>query len=391
MEAIEKKLRLLEIDKKSLSRPTSQSSTCKDFVENNPPENTSKHLTTNKKRYSTSSLFTIDHKRQDYLDATTHDEKLYGHKRSASAGNESILLPKHHSVSDFLTKGTSIDPKCSFRNLTNAAMKKKWFQIPRISLKRQASTPPRAGYGGLKAGLVEPPEPPPQLLFNLEWSSNYAPAPLLWGNNVSSTPNTPTISRRCSGFSFDIIPSGTPNNATITKQDGSIIPSDKIKLNRRKSCPNYKEMLTSTEESQQTTLTEISGNKKFTNIKLFSNFQRPNLRRGASSDGYGVTPSASSSTSSTSSTPSMASPLLSPSYINSDDLKSFLFIVYAHHSNEIVLNFKNIKPRACKLRRKTNPKIELKALNVWQSELLTALNNMKSLPRKQISIVSVIG
>lgn len=313
MEAAEQKLRLLEIDtvKKEIKR--------------------TKHFTAPVQRYSTSFLFGADDK----------EAKLHCHKRSASAGHESIMLPRQQTLPDCLAKVT--DPNGSIGQLNNAA-KKKWFQLPRLTLKRQASTPPRAGYGGLKAGLVEPPEPPPQLLFNLKWSSKDAPL----GNDVNSTPSTPTISRRNSDFSFDVIPSEP------------IIPSDRII--RRQSCPNYED--------------NTIGNKKPTSGKLFSSFQRPVLRRGVSSDGYVVTPSASSSTSSTSSIPP-----LSPISPCPDDFKP-LFIVSAPDSNEVVLDFGSIKPRTCKLRRKMNPKVELRALNVWQTQLITSLNTIKSLPRE---------
>ncbi|KAI7894925.1 Dbl homology domain-containing protein [Mucor mucedo] len=307
MEAAEKKFRLLEIDtaKKEPKR--------------------SNRLPGGTQRYSTSFLFNVE--------AKGTEEKLHNHKRSASAGHESIMLPRADCESS--SKGLIR------QQLTN---RKKWFQLPRITLKRQASTPPRAGYGGLKAGLVEPPEPPPQLLFNLAWSSNDAPL----GNDVNSTPNTPTISKRSSGFNFDII-------------EPPIIPSLNDRIVRRQSCPNYED-------------NEIL--KKQT--KLFS-FGRPVLRRGVSTDGYTVTPSASSSTSSTSSIPppSPISPCL-------DDFKP-LFIVSAPNSDDVVLDFKSIKPRTCKLLRKVNPKIELKALNVWQTQLLISLNTTKSLPRENPS------
>lgn len=304
MEEAEKKLHLLKIDAtKKEPKRSNQSPTCT-------------------QRHSTSFLFNTE--------AKATEEKLHNHKRSASAGHESIMLPR--ADYDSSSKGL-------IRQQLNS--RKKWFQLPRITLKRQASTPPRAGYGGLKAGLVEPPEPPPQLLFNLDWSSNDAPL----GNDVSSTPNTPTISKRSSGFNFEII-------------EPPIIPSHNDRIVRRQSCPNYED-------------NEVL--KKQT--KLFS-FGRPVLRRGVSSDGCTVTPSASSSTSSTSSTPtpSPISPCL-------DDFKP-LFIVSAPNSEEVILNFKTIKPRTCKLRSKVNPKIELKALNVWQTQLLISLNTTKSLPRE---------
>ncbi|KAI9259814.1 Dbl homology domain-containing protein [Helicostylum pulchrum] len=160
MDEIEKKLELLQIDTQLV------------------PKARPKSLTMDKtKRRSTSLL----------LDTCPYNSsKSIGHKRSVSFGSETIFLPRNQSVPNLLSKAT--DAKNSIKS------RKKWFQLSR--LKRQASTPPKRDYGGLKAGLVEPPEPPPQLLFNLDWSSNKL-QPLECDNNTllstdfRSDPDTP--------------------------------------------------------------------------------------------------------------------------------------------------------------------------------------------------------
>lgn len=274
------------------------------------------------KRYSTSCL----------LDTCSYNNsKSIGHKRSVSFGSETIFLPRNQSVPNLLSKATDI--KNSTKN------KKKWFQLSR--LKRQASTPPKRDYGGLKAGLVEPPEPPPQLLFNLDWSSNKL-QPLVCDNTVLSTDV-------CSD-------PDTPQESPI--------------LVRRGSCPAYKP--TSLEETD-TPPQSPTHKSKLIPHKLFSNFQRPILRRGNSNDGHhNIIPSASSSSSSTASTPS--SPL--------DD--HHLFNVYEPNTNQIVLRFGQIKSRNTKLKRKS--KNEAKTLHIWQNELLYTLNDLKiALPKLYVS------
>jgi hypothetical protein len=424
MVATGKKLRPLEIDTKS-TRPPAPLSPCSEekheVLSVNSPATVNirpkHHLTTDRfsnKRYSTSYLHQPinEYIHQENLHLSPiHDTKLNGHKRSTSADNETVTLPRNQSVPDLKSKRASYDAKNPIKS-TGDTLKKKWFQLPRITLKRQASTPQKSGYGGLKAGLVEPPEPPPQLLFNLDWSSKDSALPILWDNDVSNfsigTPTSPVIRRRCSGYGFEIMLSNTHNrdttdaNATMAIND---IPSedDKIKLTRRLSCPNYENFLTSTKEDDSTPqLSPVTPNETTVNNnikvkhnrtgssgKLFSNFQRPNAsNRGVSNDGHGVIPSASSSTSSVTPSSSPPSPLSSPKPNHSEDYKLLLFTVHAPNTNEVVLNFNNIKPRVHKLKRKTNSKLEQKALHFWQNQLLQALNDMESISPKDHVIVS---
>lgn len=144
------------------------------------------------------------------IDETHHQHDLHfsttpikHHKRAASESGEyatTDILPTRQSLPD-LKEYIHKNSFCS--------NKKKWFQIPRMTLRRQQSTPPRSGLGGLKAGSVEPPDPPPQLLFNLDWSTpnlKGSSTTTLWDNNdvkqlAESTPATPATSRRSSVIS----------------------------------------------------------------------------------------------------------------------------------------------------------------------------------------------
>lgn len=434
MVAIEKKLRLLEIDTKPIPlnlffTPCSEEEreeldTKDQFMVDSPiPSGTRRQrrlTTTSNKRYSASFLnhpINIHNRQHEDLPPTTQNTKLNGHKRSTSAGSELFSLPRNYSTPDFHVRLDSSDSKGSIRSTTSS--KKKWFQLPRMTLIRQSSTPPTRDLDGLKAGLVEPPEPPPQLLFNLDWSSKNSPTPLLWDNDVSnhsfSTPTSPNINRRSSGYGFDIIVSNdlvtSLNEFDVKNDNSSNIPTDKMSLPRRLSLPDCENILTPSaintntkeELSPQNTPpltpheTSVLNHKiKITtnscNSKLFSSFQRPALRRKTSSDSYGVAPSASSSTSSTSSTSSSAvnTPCTSPSLSNGEFYKPLMFNVYAPNSCTVVLNFSKIKPRVNKLRRKSNLKAEQKALQAWQNQLLLALDKMKSTSSQPHIIVSVL-
>lgn len=432
MATIEKKLRPLEIDTKPIplnlyftpcteEEESEEQKTKDQLMTDSPiPSNTrrQRRLTaTSNKRYSASFLnhpINIHNCQHEDPTPPTQNAKVNGHKRSTSAGNELFSLPRNYSTPEFHSKHDTSELKQSIKSAHSP--KKRWFQLPRMTLIRQSSTPP---LDGLKAGLVEPPEPPPQLLFNLDWSSKNSPKPLLWDNDVSnhsfSTPTSPNINRRSSGYGFDIIVSNdlaTSFNEFDVKNDNtSNIPTDKLSLPRRLSLPDCENMLTPTAEitnpmeepSPQSTPpstpveTSTPNHKlKITtngyNSKLFSSFQRPAMRRKTSTDSYGVSPSASSSTSSTSSTSSssVTTPCTSPSLSNGEFYKPLLFNVYAPNSNTVVLNFSKIKPRVNKLRRKTSVKAEQKALQAWQTQLLLALEKNKATSSQPHIIVSSI-
>lgn len=333
------------------------------------------------------------------LDVSMATPPIKQHTRSASAIYEYAIdssHPYHHSSPDLKH---DVQQNASHN-------KKKWFQLPRMNLKRQQSTPPRRGFGGLKAGLVEPPEPPPQLLFNLGWSTSLKVPTTLWEDDVkqsASTPVTPVVSRRSSGVYSDTIFS-TECNTTRHKKSSSSVSSlstivpeqqdnhtpaqlekDMLAV-RRLSCPNY--------NYQEDGFLDEAGNtaskskSRSTGTKLFSVIpihQRPNLKRGISTESvlYHSSPSSSSSSSAVTTPP--PSPPLSK---NSADYKILLFSVYAPDTNELVLNFRNIQPRTVKLKRRCNLKSEQKALHEWQTQLLTRLKHSFSVQHRDNAIVS---
>lgn len=318
------------------------------------------------------------------------------HKRSVSAIYEYAIDSSHlhHQSSPDLQQQVH-------RNASHN--KKKWFQLPRMNLKRQQSTPPKRGYGGLKAGLVEPPEPPPQLLFNLDWSTGLKGPTRRWENDVkqsASTPVTPVVSRRSSGAYSDTIfsteyhstrhkkssSSVSSTSTAVPEQDDAQLESDMLAV-RRLSCPDY--------NYQDAFLDEAAGNTASqskpgsTSTKIFSNIpihQRPNMKRGISTESVLCrSPSPSSSPSSVPTPPS--SPPLSKS---SADYKMLLFNVYAPDSGELILNFRSIEPRTVKLKRRYNLKSEQKALNEWQTQLLTRLKHSFSVQHRDNTIVSIL-
>jgi hypothetical protein len=119
--------------------------------------------------------------------------------------------------------------------------KKKWFQTSRSALKRYLSTPPtRCGYGGLRAGSVEPPQPPLQLLFNLQWSTSKQDDV---NNHASSTPNSPVLKRYSHTARPDFIPS-CPTHASnpcvflckaqVTRRSSLPVPELPTKCHQKK-------------------------------------------------------------------------------------------------------------------------------------------------------------
>lgn len=426
MVAIEKKLQPLQIDTKSIRPLTPLSPRLEEkndiLVDSPATVNTRPryHLTTNRfsnKRYSTTFLHPpndLHNNHEDMvLSSPIHDIKSNGHKRSTSADNENVTLPRNQSVRDLPSKRVSYDAK-SHSKSTGDIPKKKWFQLPRITLKRQASTPQKNAQDSLKAGSVEPPEPPPQLLFNLDWSSKDYTTPLFWDNDVNSylisTPRSPKIRRRCSGYGLEMMISNTNNSdsnssdTTLTAND--ITYNEKVRLTRRLSCPDYENSLAPSSKDEDSSLqsspltptdatptskccSKVKHTSTGSGSKLFSNFQRSKRGgRGVLKDVHGVIPSASSSTSSVTSNSSSPSPLPSPKPHHTKDYEPLLFNVYAPNTNDIVLNINKIKPRTQKLKRKVSPKLEQKALHLWQNQLMLALNDMKSISPKNHVIVS---
>ncbi|KAK4515956.1 uncharacterized protein ATC70_010916 [Mucor velutinosus] len=331
------------------------------------------------------------------LDVSMTTSPIKQHKRSASAVYEYTIdsLQPHHQSSSDLKQYVQ-------RNVSHN--KKKWFQLPRMNLKRQQSTPPRRGFGGLKAGLVEPPEPPPQLLFNLDWSTSLKGPTALWENDVkqsASTPVTPVVSRRSSGVYSDTIFSSEyyttrHKSSSSVSSASTVVPeqdnhptttqseSDMLAV-RRLSCPNYKYQNIFLDEAGNTTSKSKTGG---TSTKLFSIIpmhQRPNLKRGTSTES--VLCHSSPSPVSTPSSSSVFTPPPSPPLSKSSaDYKTLLFNVYAPDTNELVLNFRNIQPRTVKLKRRCNLKSEQKALHQWQTYLLAALKHSFSVQRQDNTI-----
>ncbi|CEP09697.1 hypothetical protein [Parasitella parasitica] len=324
MENIISKVEKLEIDTSNISK------WCED------EETTKNYLT---------SASSIDHcnRKQDFYFPTSPVKQ---HKRSSSAiyGNP----PSYHQSCPDFKQNTN-------RHSYHHGNKKKWFQIPRMTLKRQQSTPPRRGFGGLKPGLVEPPEPPPQLLFNLEWSANLegSTAMLSWKNDVNhsaSTPVTPVVSRRSSSVYPDLFPlyedcnahhkksSSVSSTSTVVPEDDDIQLDDDYLALRRQSCPEYDDQ---EPYHGDTAKTRSRSKCCYASAKLLSI-----VKRGASTESVLQPlplPSTSASTlpSSTSSTPP-SSPPLSKTRI---ECKNSLRSIYVPDTNELVLNFSNIQPR----------------------------------------------
>ncbi|OAD03292.1 hypothetical protein MUCCIDRAFT_81292 [Mucor lusitanicus CBS 277.49] len=269
------------------------------------------------------------------------------HTRSASAIYEYAIdssHPYHHSSPDLKH---DVQQNASHN-------KKKWFQLPRMNLKRQQSTPPRRGFGGLKAGLVEPPEPPPQLLFNLGWSTSLKVPTTLWEDDVkqsASTPVTPVVSRRSSGVYSDTIFS-TECNTTRHKKSSSSVSS-----------------LSTIVPEQQDNHTPAQLEKDMLAVRRLS-CPNYNYQEDGFLDEAAVT------------TPPPSPPLSK----NSADYKILLFSVYAPDTNELVLNFRNIQPRTVKLKRRCNLKSEQKALHEWQTQLLTRLKHSFSVQHRDNAI-----
>ncbi|KAL7319370.1 hypothetical protein PS15m_002514 [Mucor circinelloides] len=317
------------------------------------------------------------------------------HKRSASAIYEYAIdssYPRHQSSPDLKQ---SIQRSASHN-------KKKWFQLPRMTLKKQQSTPPRSGFGGLKAGLVEPPEPPPQLLFNLDWSTTSIGPTTLWENDVkqpASTPVTPVVSRRSSSVYSDTIFLAEYNthhkkSSSSVSSTSTVVPEQEnhttaqlesdVFAVRRLSCPNYNSQGTFLDEAGNTAFKPKPGN---TSLKLFSIIpvhQRPSMKRGASTES--VLLHSSSSLSSASSVSSSTPPPSPPLSKSSADYKFALFNVYAPDTNELVLNFRNIQPRTVKLKRRCNLKSEQKAFHEWQTHLLANLKHSFSIQHRDNNI-----
>lgn len=366
MEAIINKVEKLEIDTKSIP------SNCTKWVGSEEP--TKDQLVP----------IPIDFKRPHQQEFNFPASPIKQHKRSMSANY------------DYITGNTSPSHSQSSPDLKlhkySSQNKKRWFQLPRMTLKRQQSTPPRRGIGGLKAGLVEPPEPPPQLLFNLDWSTSLKSSSTLWENDVNhsaSTPVTPVASRRSSSIYFDTFIPEEYNNrhkkSLSFSSASTIVPEkkDTIQLDhdilavRRLSCLAYDQKFDVT--SNTPSKSECCN----TSTKLFSAISTENMSPLQTS------PSSSTSTSA-SSLSSSSTPPPSPSILkNNADYRILLSNVYTPDTNELVINFRNIQPRTVKLKRRNNWKSEQKALHEWQTQLISRLNHSLSVQHRDNTIVSI--
>ncbi|CEI86583.1 hypothetical protein RMCBS344292_01018 [Rhizopus microsporus] len=355
------------------------------------------------KRYSTSIIHSAVEQRQ--LDIKR------SHHRSASADNElASSLPRVSSVPEL--NQTSIKPLTK-----NASQRKRWFQLPRMTLKRNPSTPVRRIDSGTRTAAIEPPEPPPRLLFNLQWSSEYiAASPLIWNSddnssNSISTPTSPTISRKSSKIEIEFSDYllNSPDRVTISQQ------LDTAFMNRRLSCPVYDQTIEtsqgsavkddSTVYSHPKRLSLLSKAKTMidssttnhacntTNVRLFSKScprsltqQRPRLKKTSDISNSNSSSSSSIHSLIASSTTSISSSSSGPA---TPDNECHLGSVLTPNASKCVINFGNIKPRSFKMKRRCNPKQELKALSLWQQELTKALEpDRYTLPKIDVDMIS---
>jgi hypothetical protein len=355
METVQKSFRKLEID----TAPTRLI-----WTEKEPPINDNRaaedriqdwQLTksTSNKRYSTSSIVEPS--------SSTEAAEL---KRSTSAGTQ---LYFSHNVD---AKG--ISPK------------KKWFhQLPRMTVKRTQSNPSNRR----QADSIEPPEPPPQLLFNLSWSTENTASPSICSY---STPTSPAISRNNSGIALDrltmtnIQPSCSSSSTSTVASEEPTTPIDPAaNLLRRSSCPNYQ----FTDMSNlETSVTSKTKKKPLCSNSL--SVRQPidgKHKRGTSIDALSQL---SSSKSSTTSSPTLYKSSTSSS--SQYQYKPLFFNVYTPHTNQLVMNFAHLKLRTVKLHRRTNAKAEQKAIYHWQKELLLALSKQHlSKPKSDIVSTSI--
>lgn len=394
METVKKGLRKLEIDTApaTLTWPENEVIINDNRAPDDRIQDWKLEKSTSNKRYSTSSVTEPYISISSPVDAaelkrsTSTGAQLYSKRNSQAASN----------VIDTDTKGVS--------------PKKKWFrQLPRMTVKRTQSSPSNR----CKGDSVEPPDPPPQLLFNLSWSTenNTAPPPTPWSSYSFSTPTSPAISRDNSSIALDKLamtnmetPSSSSSSSTATVEEEPTTPVRN--LLRRNSCPDYfsdisnlvtKEVSVIPETCITTAKPKTKNPCRAKSVKLFCSSNRlPTInselthKRGASVGTFPQPlPFSTPSKSSTASSPTHAKSSISSECTDiQHQYKPLLFKVYTPDKNQLVMDFANIKPRTVKLRRRINLKAEQKAIYHWQNELLLALS--KSHPSKpKRAIVSV--
>ncbi|KAI9254028.1 Dbl homology domain-containing protein [Sporodiniella umbellata] len=313
-----KKFQHLRIDTKSVLRPPSLSDVDENKVVSdfNDEFSHSTSITPIDKRYSTSIL------QSDFL--------FSKHRRSASTGNElACSLPRVSSVPDFT------------QPFAKSVQKKRWFQ--RVSLKRNPSTPIQR-MDIQPNSAVEPPEPPPRLLFNLQWSSEYPSS--LWNSddNSSHSVSTPTstISRSSSKIDADL---------TIFEENAP--PT----MSRRLSAPLCNDFDLGSEGLKENSKRTSLPLQAITTPRLFSKKTASKLPKKKAS------------------TPTI-----------SDNELSTIFIPC---SDDPLLHFNRIRPRAFKAKYRCNPKQEAHGLYLWQKELQKALDlDRYTLPKIEIDMDS---
>ncbi|KAI9485441.1 MAG: Dbl homology domain-containing protein [Benjaminiella poitrasii] len=330
--------------------------------------------------------------------ANSLNEQQHHHKRSTSANSEILFSHHYQSTPDLTLKN---QPPFSPTNSNNSpfSLKKRWFQLPRMNLKRQQSTPPlkRSGYGGMKPGTVEPPDPPPQLLYNLDWSTKPIDTCQTVVTGSISTPASPIISysdvessggcRRRSSIATTVVTNHDmlPAPVSVEKQQhhqkssslsstSTIVEDEELSeeafqmfikneknlngsclLRRRLSCPNDEKLdlfFSPTFESAVTTIKKKS-KKKFIKSPISPSKSSPlPSTMAASVDGS-------------------ADKMATHSNQNNNVL---FFDIYIPHTKKLVMSFKQIKPRTVKLRRRTHHKFETRAILEWQYQLIKSLN-----------------
>ncbi|CAO3703050.1 unnamed protein product [Rhizopus stolonifer] len=316
---VKKKFQHLKIDTKSILRPPSLSDVDEDKAVNDFRHDWSSNvsITPVDKRYSTSVL---------------QSDSLYlKHQRSASAGNElTYNLPRVSSVPD-LTK----------QPFAKSVQKKRWFQ--RVSLKRNTSTPIQRMDTGPNSA-VEPPEPPPRLLFNLQWSSEYPSS--IWNSddNSSHSISTPTSTTSRSSSRLELDSTYFEENPTSF-------------LSRRLSAPLYDDFELSSESLKENSKRTSLPLQAISTTRLFSKKTTSKLPKKKPS-----------------------TPMSSENELSS---------VFIPHSDEPILHFNRIRPRAFKTKRRYNPKDEANGLYLWQKQLKMALDlDQYSLPRIELEMSS---
>lgn len=206
--------------------------------------------------------------------------------------------------------------------------KKKWYQLPRMALKRnQSMLPIQAGYGGLKAGTVEPPDPPPQLQLDLDWSTKD-----IIINNKHQSFSTPVSP----------VPSRTPS-----------IDSPSLKQHKKSSS-------LSSFKSKKPNKRPVSFNELDSMCYLNTIHDEDQL---------------------------LISSPITDTNDNEQEHHHHPKTIYTPDTHEFILDFKNVKPRTTKLKRKSIRKLELKAIHEWQHQLLKALDK-NVFPKQTAFIVS---